>query len=804
MRRDPPDEHDYDPHLHFELRFLDGTVDRHWYRQLPHVANCQPPVPLSLTPITNTSGGTDYRGYCGRHAERGLKSVGDPEQHLPPLPPAASSDLGDRAFQLEDVKIRASSAGRKLDIKLSASLSRPQFYDYTDDDWAAPDDVGGLKRTALPGLERSWPTLTGYRIRTTNECSQTQYTEFPPIVAGTDGKIPRTNVKVTVDENRACTVEVVGINPEFPTGFAADVERGGLGGFPVLSAVPHNTQLKVMSLTSSASASSGTKQNALKNFDLHFYVFRASYGTAITLSTRLGTVADLVLELKNVAGRTVAKDDVERGPDHLSWVVNVAGWYVLVVRGGYLDATAVPSAGTYWLDYTLTPARLCDIDTGPVGAATTPDESSSVRCVPRQPAALTVGNVTDNGATLSWSASSWAKGFEVQLDGEDVESTLGDSARSHPFPGLTPGKAHTLGVKATRDGLESAFATLTLLKPPSDIEQSTTAYNSVKYTWTDGNPTGSATGAEVKIGATGTRKTADSTTYHTFDNLSASTPYTFYIRLKNDQGPSAWRTATVTTPAQPRLPKPSGLSVTNVGQNSLTLNWSAVADAGGYKVKRTGSSSTWTLPSTSRSHRFTGLSSGTYYTLYVQALPKTGSSKLASAWAPKSRRTNSAPPPPTPQPPPQPLPPPLTMCLSSTALEAFATWFTDDSHCRSARASALWSALRDGGIEVGCISRLIAGSSTDPMWERYQAAVSRTNFLLERHDILWLSSSACPTGSGVSGSADAGALNCAEAVKPETGPAVVSAGGAACVIVRGGGAAQVSDGEHSLDLTLPN
>lgn len=47
-------------------------------------------------------------------------------------------------------------------------------------------------------------------------------------------------------------------------------------------------------------------------------------------------------------------------------------------------------------------------------------------------------------------------------------------------------------------------------------------------------------------------------------------------------------------------------------------------------------------------------------------------------------------------------------------------------------------------------------------------------------------------------------MNCAEAAKSETGAAVVSVGGAACVIVRGGGAAQVSDGEHSLDLTLPN
>ena len=362
-------------------------------------------------------------------------------------------------------------------------------------------------------------------------------------------------------------------------------------------------------------------------------------------------------------------------------------------------------------------------------------------------------------------------------------------------------------------------------KPTPSVSSRT--HNTVTISWPSSSGDGSTsftvklvTGANCDAEGTETTFTPDSANadgvrgagnqdiQYTFPNLTPSTSYKLCVRSVRTISPSFvlksdWASVPATTRAE-QLPKPGGTSVTNVGQNSLTLNWGAVADAGGYKVKRTGSSSTWTLPSTSRSHRFTGLSSGTYYTLYVQALPKTGSSKVASAWAPKSRRTNSAAPPPIPQPPPQPLPPPLTTCLSSTALEAFATWFTDDSHCRSARVSALWSALRDGGIEVGCISRLIAGSSTDPMWERYQAAVSGTNFLLERHDILWLSSSACPTGSGVSGSADAGALNCAEAAKPETGPAVVSVGGAACVIVRGGGAAQVSDGEHSLDLTLPN
>ena len=181
---------------------------------------------------------------------------------------------------------------------------------------------------------------------------------------------------------------------------------------------------------------------------------------------------------------------------------------------------------------------------------------TTVVCTPGSPANLTVGSVTDSKAILRWNKATGADGYEVQIDGADVETTLGENATSYEFTLPSADTAYQLGVAAKRGDQLSAFATLTLLKPPSSITRSTTIHNSVKYTWADGNPTGSATGAEVKIGATGTKKTADSTTYHTFNNLSANEEYTFYIRLKNSQGHSAWRTTTVTTPAQPAPPLP--------------------------------------------------------------------------------------------------------------------------------------------------------------------------------------------------------------------------------------------------------
>ena len=208
---------------------------------------------------------------------------------------------------------------------------------------------------------------------------------------------------------------------------------------------------------------------------------------------------------------------------------------------------------------------------------------------PPAPTGLTVSDVTNNGATLSWSGTDNAGGFEAQLDGTDLETTLGETATSYPFTGLTAGTAHVLGVAETRDGLTSTFATLTLLKPPKRIAEGTKTHNSVAYTWANDNPAGSVTSAEVKIGASGTVETADSLTSHTFGSLVADKSHTFYIRLKNAQGPSAWRTVTATTSSPPTNPQPRPrpkkpdpvVTTEEVGRTTVAYEWRGFGDLPG-------------------------------------------------------------------------------------------------------------------------------------------------------------------------------------------------------------------------------
>ena len=308
--------------------------------------------------------------------------------------------------------------------------------------------------------------------------------------------------------------------------------------------------------------------------------------------------------------------------------------------------------------------------------------------------------------------------------------------------------------------------------------------------------------------AGGVRGAGNQDLQYTFPGLTASTPYTLCVRSVRTIEPgfvlkSGWSSILATTKAE-QLPKPGGTSVTNVGQTSLTLNWSAVADAGGYKVKRTGSSSTWTLPSTSRSHRFTGLRSGIRYTLYVQALPKAGSSKVASAWAHKPGRTDKASPPPTPQPPP---PPPPIDCLSSTAEGNFATYGRVRSGCLSVWAAMLLPAVQSENSAVCGILRYEGvDAEGNDIWVRYGLSDGRripgsVDFEIMVGDTVFLGT--CSSGSGgVSGASGLETPSCPDAVKPETGPAVIDADASSCTTVHGGGAVQISRGEYTLNVSL--
>ena len=302
---------------------------------------------------------------------------------------------------------------------------------------------------------------------------------------------------------------------------------------------------------------------------------------------------------------------------------------------------------------------------------------------------------------------------------------------------------------------------------------------------------------------------SNSATSHPLTDLTPNTPYRLCVRSVRTIGSDSFRSAWAETPetmttAKLAVPSTRSISDSDITTNTITLRWSAVADADGYEVKATKrancnlESETYGTPNpkNATSHRFPRLTSNTSYRLCVRATLDAHSA-AKSAWASRSAKT--ATPPPTPDPDPDPDPPPRSIvdCLSNPVLDEFTTWLNNGSQCGTSTASLLWAALVDRNIAIGCIRKWDLSSRGRVGYES-----GGTDFDIPIGIVLFLRTSACPPDGAAAGSADAGAPSCADAVKPASGAAVVSVGSAACSIVRGGGAVEVSDGTGTLSLTL--
>jgi fibronectin type 3 domain-containing protein len=129
--------------------------------------------------------------------------------------------------------------------------------------------------------------------------------------------------------------------------------------------------------------------------------------------------------------------------------------------------------------------------------------------------------------------------------------------------------------------------------------------------------------------------TTVSSTSHTVDGLTANTVYYFTVSSLNETGESSPSAAVQgVTSAIPPLQAPTGLGVTGQTQNSISLSWTAVSGAAGYKVYRssTGSEGSYGtgVAVASTSYTDTGLAASTSYYYRVTAYNDQGESAAAS------------------------------------------------------------------------------------------------------------------------------------------------------------------------------
>ena len=283
--------------------------------------------------------------------------------------------------------------------------------------------------------------------------------------------------------------------------------------------------------------------------------------------------------------------------------------------------------------------------------------SSDATGTAQHPAAGVPGGVTATpavgGLTVSWNAAANAGGYKVQwksgsqtYDAASRQATA--SGTSHTITGLTGGTEYTVRVIATRtnapDSAASSEATGTAQHPaagvPGSVTATPTAAGSLRVTW---SAAANAGGYKVqwKSGSqaynTSDRQATASGTSHTITGLTAGTTYTVRVIATRTNAPdsAASTEATGTPPAAAGVP---GSVTATPGVGSLTVSWSAAANANGYKVQwKSGSqaydASTRQATASGTSHTITGLTGGTEYTVRVIATRTNAPDSAASSEA---------------------------------------------------------------------------------------------------------------------------------------------------------------------------
>lgn len=272
---------------------------------------------------------------------------------------------------------------------------------------------------------------------------------------------------------------------------------------------------------------------------------------------------------------------------------------------------------------------------------------------PAPPTGLTITNITDTAANVSWSANSEPDlaAYKVYLDGGYLTTT---TSTSYYISGLAAASAHTIGVSAyDSSGNESAQTTMTFTTAaappvppatPTGLAANVSGYD-VALTW---SASASATSYQVFRG--GVLIGTSITPAYTDAGLAPGT-YFYQVAAVDQYNQISALSAAVSAKVYDITPPapPTGL-VATTGGNALDLSWSAPADpdVASYRVYLDGVF--WgTVKAPATSYTISGLALSTTYSVYVTAVDTAAneSAPSNSATATTSAAPTTPPPAPT-------------------------------------------------------------------------------------------------------------------------------------------------------------
>ena len=231
--------------------------------------------------------------------------------------------------------------------------------------------------------------------------------------------------------------------------------------------------------------------------------------------------------------------------------------------------------------------------------------------------------MTPNTVTITWNEDADAEGYAYQIDDGDW---VGVDVAKAELTGRTHSTTYKIRVKAIGDGEdfedspkseEFSFTMdpLIVLDAPANLTATEVGVNEITITW---GKVANATEYEVQIGET--TDTTDQLTYQ-FTSLDADTGYNISVKAVGDDvtyDDSALSAISVTTDPLIVLDAPANLTATEVGENYVTVTWSAVANAVGYEVAV--GETTDTVDAETFTYQFTSLNVNAEYTFSVKAV----------------------------------------------------------------------------------------------------------------------------------------------------------------------------------------
>ena len=319
---------------------------------------------------------------------------------------------------------------------------------------------------------------------------------------------------------------------------------------------------------------------------------------------------------------------------------SVTGYTITLSPGGATQSLAGSATSATFTGLTAATTYQVSITASNAGGTSPPATTNvtTLPSIPGPPSSLT-GSVTATSLTVGWAAPSGAVvSYSVTLSPGGASQTITAPGTSATFTGLTPSTSYTASVTATNIAGTSLAATITRttsgVAPQAASGLSLAATNtSVTANWTA--PPGSVSGYVVALSPGGLTQTITSGTTAVFSGLTPGSLYAVAVTAYNVAGSGPTVTASVTLPsAAPGATNPVTSIVSSATSTAVTATWTLPADVlTSLTVTRQPGNIVQTLGATATTATFTGLNSGTNYTISVVANGAGGASAVATTSA---------------------------------------------------------------------------------------------------------------------------------------------------------------------------